>query len=134
MMRGHCLCGDVRWACDGDPTWNALCHCDSCRRAAGAPVVACIGVRRSEVRWTGAAPAAYRSSPGAERWFCTRCGSAMAFVGADFPDEIFLYAASLEDPAAYRPTLHTHHGEHLPWLALADDLPRVSGTHAGAKP
>ncbi len=125
MTRGHCLCGDVTWEYDGDPTWNALCHCDSCRRSAGAPVVACIGVLRADFQWTGAKPQAYQSSPGRERLFCGRCGSSMAFVGDDFPGEIFLYAASLDDPSGYQPIKHTHYAERLAWLGLADDLPKL---------
>lgn len=134
MTTGHCLCGDVTWEASGAPTWNALCHCDSCRRAAGAPVVACLGMRREGFRWTGAEPVAFMSSPGNQRLFCGRCGSSMAFLGEDFPDEIFLYAASLSDPSTYRPEMHTHYGERLHWLALTDDLPRIEGTKAEPQP
>ena len=132
-MKGRCLCGDVLWTYDDDTTWNAICHCDSCRRSCSAPVVACIGARRAGVRWAGVAPAIYASSPGVERLFCGRCGSAMAFRGADFPDEIFLYAASLEDPAMYKPDMHVHYGERLPWLNIVDDLPKITGSNEGAK-
>lgn len=127
-MKGRCLCGDVTWAYDAPPTWNALCHCDSCRRAAGAPVVACIGALRHAFRWTGVAPAAYASSPGVRRLFCRTCGSSMAFEGDDFPDEIFLYAGSLENIDDYAPTTHTHYGERTPWLRIEDDLPKRIGT------
>lgn len=132
-LGGRCLCGDVSWSYEGEATWNALCHCDSCRRASGAPVVACIGALREQFRWTGATPASYASSAGVERLFCGRCGSSMAFRGVDFPTEIFLYAASLDDPSVYRPDVHTHYGERLDWLRLVDDLPTVVGTHKEAE-
>ncbi|MEM8752720.1 MAG: GFA family protein [Pseudomonadota bacterium] len=132
-MKGRCLCGDVTWAYDAAPTWNALCHCESCRRATSAPVVACLGARRDAFRWTGAAPAAYASSPGAERLFCGRCGSSMAWRGEAFPEEIFLYAACLDDPADYVPDRHTHYGERLSWLSLADDLPKIEGSNREAE-
>ncbi|MEM8840617.1 MAG: GFA family protein [Pseudomonadota bacterium] len=131
-MKGHCLCGDIRWAYSGTPSWNALCHCDSCRRACSAPVVACIGARRDQVAWSGAEPAIYRSSARVERLFCPRCGSALAFRGEGFPDEIFLYAGSLENPGDYRPDLHTHYGERVGWLALKDNLPHITGSNEKA--
>ncbi|MEM1276888.1 MAG: GFA family protein [Pseudomonadota bacterium] len=132
VMKGRCLCGDISWEYTGEPTWNALCHCESCRRASSAPVLACIGALRAQVTWTGT-PAIYRSSPGVERLFCPRCGSPMAFRGEAFPDEIFLYAGSLEDQPQYTPTLHTHHGERVPWLELADNLPTLHGSNDEAK-
>jgi len=58
----------------------------------------------------------------------------MAFKGKDFPDEIFLYAASLRNPDAYFPTQHTHFGERLKWLKIEDDLPKVIGTQAEQTP
>jgi hypothetical protein len=48
----------------------------------------------------------------------------MAFESDRFPNEIHLYAASLEHPEDYRPDFHVHYGEHLPWFDTADDLPR----------
>lgn len=133
VLRGRCLCGDIRWTYAGETTWNALCHCESCRRASASPVLACIGARRAGVTWEGAEPAVYASSPGVERLFCPRCGSPLAFRGTEFPDEIFLYAGSLEDPELYTPNLHTHHGERMGWLPLADDLPILTGSNEEAK-
>lgn len=132
-MKGRCLCGDVTWSYRGDTTWNAICHCESCRRSCSAPVVGCIGALCAGFRWTGAAAAVYLSSPGVERLFCGRCGSAMAYLGREFPNEIFLYAASLEEPATYMPEMHVHYRERVPWLHIEDDLPKFSGSKEEAK-
>lgn len=35
-----------------------------------------------------------------------------------------LYAASLDNPETVVPEFHAHDGERLPWIALADTLPR----------
>ncbi len=121
---GHCLCGAVRFAFDGVPNWQAHCHCDSCRRNCAAPFTSYFGVSHGHWRWTGALPATYASSPGARRHFCATCGTPMAFEGAPWPDEIHFYAAGLTDPSQFRPTLHVHWNEHLPWLSIADGLPR----------
>ena len=132
-MDGHCLCGAVSWACEGEATWSALCHCETCRRNTSAPVAAFIGLLREDFSWTGADPAAYASSPGVERLFCPSCGSAMAFVGGGYPDEIFLLAATLSDPSSYAPDMHVHYAERLPWLHIDDDLPKLTGSNEDAK-
>lgn len=123
-IRGRCLCGDVTYAYDGTPKWQAYCHCESCRRSTSAPVAAFFGVSRSAFRFTGKAPAVYTSSPGVRRLFCPRCGSPMAYESERWPDEVHLYAASLEDPQAYRPQAHVHSAERLTWFEIADSLPR----------
>jgi hypothetical protein len=87
-------------------------------------VAAFFGVNRKDFRWSGAAPAAYESSPGVRRLFCRRCGSPMAYDADHDTKNIHFYAASLEDPAVYRPTAHVFTAERLPWFDVADDLPR----------
>jgi len=130
---GRCLCGAVRYALGAPPKWTALCHCESCRRAASAPVVAWMGFRPEQVSWAGER-AFYASSEHAERSFCPTCGSPMSFASARWPGEIHLYGASLDDPQAYVPQLHCYAAEHLGWLKLADDLPRFTGSADGDDP
>ncbi len=122
--RGHCLCGDVQWESDGTQGWACYCHCDSCRRNCAAPVAAFLGVPDGHWRWTGTEPAVYVSTPGVRRYFCPRCGSPMAFAADRYPGEIHFYAASLEDPAAFRPESPAHHGANRRGLRSDDDLPR----------
>jgi hypothetical protein len=122
--RGRCLCGAITFEFEGPETWRAYCHCESCRRNTSSPVTAFLGVPSSAFRFTGAAPTVFNSSPGVRRLFCGRCGSPMAFESERWPDEIHLYAASLEDPEAYRPQGHVHVAERLSWFDVKDDLPR----------
>ncbi|WP_232829462.1 GFA family protein [Tropicimonas sp. IMCC34043] len=123
-VSGHCLCGAVAYETDGAQNWAGYCHCASCRRNCAAPVAAFFGVPNGHWRWTGVDPAIYRSSPGAARLFCDRCGTPMAYATDAAPDEIHFYAATMADPASYRPEVHYHVDEALPWLAIADELPR----------
>ncbi|MEZ5913634.1 MAG: GFA family protein [Paracoccaceae bacterium] len=124
MTTGRCLCGAVRYVFDGAPKWQAHCHCESCRRSCSAPFTSFFGIEDGHWRWTGAQPARYASSPGVERFFCATCGSQMAYRAEAFAGEIHFYAASLDDPNAYRPTVHVHSDETLHWVNLNDGLPR----------
>ena len=115
---GRCLCGALRYQARGAPKWTALCHCESCRRSASAPIVAWMGYTPKTVSWAGER-AFYKSSEIATRGFCPTCGSQMSFESTRWPGELHLYAASLDDPSLYRPQLHCHHAEHLGWLQIA---------------
>ncbi len=123
-ITGRCLCGDVRFAVAGAMRGRNHCHCDSCRRATSSPFTTWFTVARADLRWTGSAPRAFASTPGVTRRFCGRCGSPLSYETAKRPDQVDLYAASLDDPSGFAPEFHSHWDERLPWVALADNLPR----------
>lgn len=122
--RGHCLCGAVAFEYSGPENWRGHCHCESCRRNTASPFTTFLGVPRGAFRFTGTAPAVYCSSPGVRRLFCATCGTPMAYESDRYPDEIHLYAASLEDSQDFAPQFHVHWAERVPWITLSDTLPR----------
>lgn len=124
VTRGHCLCGAVTYEYEGPENWRAHCHCESCRRNTSSAFTTFLGVPDARFRFTGAEPQAYESSPGVRRLFCGLCGSPMAYDADSFEGEIHLYAASLEDSSGFKPQGHVHYAERVPWVVLADDLPK----------
>ena len=130
-IRGRCLCGQVTFEAPPKPMWTALCHCESCRRAASAPVVAWMGFAVGDVSWTGTRRF-YQSSEIAKRGFCPDCGTQMSFESTRWPGEIHLYGVARDDPENYRAELHCHTDEHLPWLVIEDELPRYGGSFEAA--
>ncbi len=126
-LTGRCLCGAIRYAAPEQPKWTALCHCESCRRSASAPVVAWMGFPKETIAWSGER-SFYNSSEIATRSFCPTCGTQLSFESTRWPGELHLYAVSLDDPERYEPQLHCYHDEHLSWLKIEDDLPVYSGS------
>ena len=132
---GRCLCGALAYEFKGEPGWVAHCHCDSCRRHTSSPLTTFLGVKKGDFRYVKGEPARFESSPGVSRSFCARCGSPMAYETAMRPDDIDVYAATLDRPEAVKPTVHVHAGEQLPWIEISDDLPRYRTTSlSGEKP
>ena len=121
---GGCLCGAIRFVATGAPLWAANCHCQSCRRSAGAPFAAFVGFPPDRIAFTAGTPATYASSPGVVRSFCSDCGTPIAFEADRFAGETHLYVCTLDDPSAVSPTMHVHVGEQLAWLHLNDGLLR----------
>ena len=129
---GQCLCGSVSYTIHADePLRMAQCHCKDCQRSSGGGHMSLAFFKADDVEFKGE-----MSSYGAKaasgnintRHFCPKCGSPLSFESTRWPGELHLYAASLDDPSDYVPDLHCHHAEHLPWLHIADDLPKHRGS------
>lgn len=116
---GRCLCGAIRYRAEGAPLWAAFCHCESCRRATGAPTTAYAGFRRERFAWLEGEPALFPSSPGVIRSFCARCGTPLTYEGARWPDEVHVLIGTLDHPERMTPQGHAFAEERLPWLHLA---------------
>jgi hypothetical protein len=120
---GGCLCGAVRYLAGGQPSNATLCHCRSCRRAAGAPAVAWVTFPASGFSFVVGTPVEYRSSPAVIRTFCGQCGTPLTYVHREFPAGIDVTVCSLDRPEGFGPEDHTWVSHRLPWLQVNDHLP-----------
>ncbi len=121
---GGCLCGKVRFRAQGAPMWAAHCHCKSCRKFTGAIFATYAGYETATVTHEGAAPAQHHSSQGVTRSFCGECGAAISYESERWPGEIHLLVCAFDDPNAFEPEVHVYWAERVPWLELADALPK----------
>ena len=133
--KGHCQCGAIEYEFTGEPKWVMHCHCESCRRAVSSPVATYVGVMLEQFSYLKGEPTYYESSPGVKRFFCTNCGSPMAYAGPQWPGEVHLFHGTLADPAQWPPTGHANVAEQVAWFEVNDHLPRYEATAGkGAKP
>jgi len=123
ILTGGCQCGAVRYRLTAEPR-SSVCHCRMCQKAVGGPFAALAKVPDSAFAWTRGQPAAFRSSTAAERHFCRDCGTPLTFHYLD-GDGIEVTTASLDDPAAWPPTMVFGTESRLPWIAIlaGDTLP-----------
>ncbi|MBT8081627.1 MAG: GFA family protein [Gammaproteobacteria bacterium] len=122
-LAGGCFCGTVRFEVEGPETFACFCHCRSCQRAAGAPVVAWATYLRNTFRLTHGEMQSIRSSPGVTRGFCARCGSSITYEHAKRGDDIDITVSCLDDPSAPALKAHIWTEDKQPWLTIGDDLP-----------
>jgi hypothetical protein len=118
-LTGGCLCGEIRYRAAGAPLWSAHCHCESCRRATGAPLATYAGFPAEKFAWTAGEPVNFASSAGVLRTFCGRCGTSLTYQGERWPGEVHVLAATLDRPDAVTPRREAFAEERLPWLRLA---------------
>jgi hypothetical protein len=115
---GGCLCGAVRFVCNGPPKSVFWCHCRSCRRHSGAPVSVFVGFDHGAYAVTAGAIARFNSSAGTVRGFCAACGSTLTCESAALPGEAHFHVGAFDEPAPFQPTKHFFRDEQLPWLHL----------------
>jgi len=103
-VSGGCMCGRVRFRATIDNDDAYLCHCRMCQRASGSVSLAMKNVAKAAVRWARE-PDYYRSSPIAQRGFCSGCGTSLTF---DYPDseQLDILVGSFDEPGRFRPKHH----------------------------
>src|SRR4029453_11123488 len=133
-ITGGCYCGQVRFSASPEVRVRANCHCQNCRRAAGAQAVAWITVERSQFQFVKGTPRRYRTETGAWRTFCDRCGTSLSYEHDERPDEIDVTTGSLDHPEDFPPTKDVFPEERLPWVNLIQHLIRHSHAHLRSPP
>ena len=131
VYEGGCLCGAVRFRARAPATKACFCHCRSCRRASGAPVVAWATFAAAGVRITRGTLREHRSSEKVTRGFCGACGTGITYVHDATPDEIDLALATLDDPSAIPPESHIWVSHRLQWMTPGDGLPQYAEWRTG---
>lgn len=132
---GGCMCGAVRFEALGEPIIVAHCHCNSCRRHTGAPLVTLVSFEAGQVTFTKGERRIYESSPGVKRAFCGDCGATLAWESNPRGHSLIeFHIGTLDEPNALPPSIHVFHGERLAWFDTADRLPRYEAGRHGTEP
>lgn len=130
VLTGGCLCGAVRYEASGEPLFSGFCYCQDCRRASGAGAVPFMGFPNDAFRVSGETRQVRtpsRSGGEAVRNFCPACGSLL--FGGDYglSEQHTVYAGTLDDPSAFRPTHAIMTADRPPWAAVLGGLKLYDG-------
>ena len=123
---GGCYCGRVRYRARGMSRQVTECHCSQCRKQAGHRH-ASTGAKTSDIEIDGGSNITwYRTSPDAERGFCSTCGSHL-FWKQSTRDHTGILAASLDKPSGLRLAKHIFVDDKGDYYDIADGLPQFAG-------
>ena len=123
VVTGRCFCGYIGFAVRGPEKFACFCHCESCQRAAGAPLVAWATYGRDTFSVTQGEIHYCHSSPGVTRGICSNCGSSITYENEKRPGEIDITLNTLDEPGVPAPRAHIWTEDKQPWFRIADDLP-----------
>ncbi|HXF97907.1 MAG TPA: GFA family protein [Gaiellaceae bacterium] len=123
---GGCLCGAVRYRVHGRLRDVLVCHCEDCRAWCGRAWAATAARDADlELALAGDALVWYenpRSSRGASRGFCSRCGASL-FYRVPGSGRTSIAAGTLADPSGLRVAAHIWVEQGAPWEPPPPELP-----------
>jgi hypothetical protein len=130
---GGCFCGAVRYRF-ADVFDAGYCHCTLCRRSSGAALMAFANTPASGFHVMAGTPRFVATSAEFERAFCGGCGTVMFTRSIDPArwDMVSVHLGTIDHGALIEPAMHLCHADRLPWLHVADALPRFD--HANPPP
>jgi hypothetical protein len=120
------MCGAVRYETSGEAFQIIHCHCHSCRKHTGAPVVTLAGFKVDQVMFSGDERTIYESSSGVGRAFCANCGTPLTWEGGsgDLGPIVEFHISTFDNPDVLVASVHSYYAERISWFDVADDLPR----------
>ena len=126
MIKGSCLCGGVQYEYHGEIEELAVCHCNMCKRAQGAPFATNAPIRADLFRViTGEELLkTYFSSENKRRVFCANCGSPIYSQRTDSPETLRLRVGTVTSGKIPPPTHQAFCESISEWFVLRDDMPR----------
>lgn len=126
---GSCLCGQVQFLANLPSKWCAHCHCSMCRKAHGAGYVTWVGFEQDQVTFTQGADQLswFDSSAGAQRGFCSQCGSSMFFRSQRWPGELHIAQGCIDGVLDRQPQANVFFDQHVDWMPIDNKLKQVDG-------
>ena len=110
--RGGCACGAVRYEIPGAPIFMNDCQCRDCQYRSGTGHGSYLSFAdRAGVTLTGTATqwdVAADNGNVKSHAFCPTCGSPVYLTFSMMPDVFTVHAASLDEPARYKPQAVTY--------------------------
>lgn len=125
-LTGGCACGAIRYRITAEPGFSFHCQCRQCQRSSGTGHASLLVVPQASITVEGEPryfDQAADDGATVSRGFCARCGSPVLGRTTGHPGSVLVAAASLDDPARFRPQRVVFHASAQPWDHVDPDLP-----------
>lgn len=124
-LKGHCLCGSVQYEIKGKPQFSFLCQCRQCQRITGSGHSAEFAVSDEITSITGELKCYDMTSDNGNTissGFCSNCGNPVLKRSSGYPGLLFFHAATLENPALFKPQKVFWASSSQPWDFVDPEL------------
>lgn len=125
MIKGSCLCGQIKYSVHGSINLITHCHCQTCRKAHGSAFSTVGQVKISDfvINSGNKLLKSFESSPNKNRYFCSICGSQIYAHRIGKKDYI-LRLGTLDDDPINRPISHIWISNKASWYEIDKKLPQ----------
>lgn len=122
MIKGSCMCGEVRYEIHGELSAITHCHCTTCRKAHASAFSSVAAVQMNDFKFTSGEKLikSYASSPDKIRCFCSNCGSHI-YAHRDGQKHYIFRLGTLDDDPKVTPEKHIWVGLKAPWYDIEND-------------
>lgn len=131
-ITGGCACKAVRYRINGEPVMSLNCHCRDCQRASGSAYGPFMIVWKDDLEIDSDQLSTYsrlsEAGNDVERRFCRSCGSPVINYLPGRPKLVFVHAASLDEPEAYKPEMDIWTGSASGWDVMDSELVSCDGS------
>jgi hypothetical protein len=126
MIKGSCLCGEVKYELTGSINEVAVCHCTQCKRAQGTPFATNAPVELAKCKFSNNSDSikAYFSSPNKKRVFCDNCGTPLYSQRIDKPETIRLRLGTVTDGHIPKPSYEIYCESKSDWFNENTNRPK----------
>ena len=126
---GRCLCGGIQFEFSSQPDWPHYCCCDDCQKWSGAPTVAWVDFPQVAFKLSDPQNLLrkFKSSPIAQRAFCSQCGSSL-FAIDDDGKNMSVTITTLDRPNLHCPESVSYTSFAPKWFPHKKILPGEAGS------
>ena len=125
QMTGGCLCGQVRYSANAEPTFTGVCHCTTCQKQSGGAFSIVVALPQSALSIQGQTKSyAAKGDSGKSNVskFCPNCGSILLSEPELMPGVSILRAGTLDDTSWIKPTMEIYCDSAQKWVALGGGM------------
>ena len=131
---GSCLCGAVQFESAAEPSFQANCHCDDCRKSGGSVFASFVFVPVETFHLVQGETQSHRhladSGNEVTKYFCANCGSQIFNTSSGKPERVGIRVGVIDDAGWFQPKANVYCRAQLPstpvdnQIASFDKMPR----------
>ncbi|HEX7479315.1 MAG TPA: GFA family protein [Polyangiales bacterium] len=122
-FEGGCLCGALRYRCEGEPLTLYTCHCTDCQRQTGSAFGMSLMILRDKLQLLRGTPQTFTkrfADDGREKYakFCGECGARVWVEFSQAPQVANIKPGTLDDTTWLEPIGQIWTRSAQPWVNI----------------
>lgn len=125
-ISGRCTCGAIKYS-TAAPQFSLICQCRQCQRISGSGHAAQFAVLQADTTIEGTVTFYDQHADSGDTvssGFCAKCGNPILKKTTKLPELFFFHAATMDDPALFKPQMVVYEDSKQPWDYIDPSIPR----------